>query len=372
MAVYRFFTLKKTVAIIVIVVIVAAVGIYILSQDGGAPLGNPPSADFTFDVSGPTVSFTSISTDADGMIVQCSWNFGDGATSSAQNPTHQYDHAGTYTATLIVTDNDGNTDSISKTVTITTTQQPQDSDGDGYTDDVDAFPYDSSEWLDSDNDGYGDNSDAFPYDATEHLDSDGDGVGDNKDAFPYDPSETKDSDGDGIGDNADIDDDNDGYNDNEDYLPYQNAKLRISISKFQIKDEVDGWPYNSIRAQVYFEIYIDGTKIVRAPSEGKGNIWDVDVGELKTVNWDYTYDVPDGTLTHEVNIRMYDEDGGGFDDDLLDIDGHDNTKGCTIAYNIVTGEWTGDDMDGITDGSDDGTQYSDDDDAYLEYNIITV
>jgi hypothetical protein len=44
----------------------------------------------------------------------------------------------------------------------------------------------------------------------------------------------------------------------------------------------------------------------------------------------------------------------------------------TIYYNIVTGELTGDDNDGITDGSDDGSGSSDEDDAYLEYNIESV
>jgi len=39
-----------------------------------------------------------------------------------------------------------------------------DSDGDGYTDDVDVFPNNASEWKDTDGDGYGDNSDSSPYD----------------------------------------------------------------------------------------------------------------------------------------------------------------------------------------------------------------
>jgi hypothetical protein len=32
-----------------------------------------------------------------------------------------------------------------------------DTDGDGYTDDIDAFPYNPNEWLDTDGDGMGDN-----------------------------------------------------------------------------------------------------------------------------------------------------------------------------------------------------------------------
>ena len=80
----------------------------------------------------------------------------------------------------------------------------EDSDGDGVADDIDLFPFDSSETNDSDGDGVGDNSDAFPFDADEFNDFDKDGVGDNFDAFPFDADETHDSDGDGVGDNSDI------------------------------------------------------------------------------------------------------------------------------------------------------------------------
>src|SRR5207249_1197020 len=41
------------------------------------------------------------------------WNFGDGSTSSVQNPTHTYAAAGTYAVTLQVTDKDGGIGSAS-------------------------------------------------------------------------------------------------------------------------------------------------------------------------------------------------------------------------------------------------------------------
>jgi hypothetical protein len=103
-----------------------------------------------------------------------------------------------------------------------------DDDGDGFNDNVDAFPYDPSEWADTDGDGVGDNADAFPDDPTETRDTDGDGVGDNGDAFPNDPAETVDTDGDGVGDNGDAfpndpsdtaDTDGDGVGDNADAFP---------------------------------------------------------------------------------------------------------------------------------------------------------
>jgi len=50
------------------------------------------------------------------------------------------------------------------------------------------------------------------------LDSDGDGVSDELDAFPFDSSESLDTDGDGTGNNADLDDDNDGYSDQQEAI----------------------------------------------------------------------------------------------------------------------------------------------------------
>ncbi|RLF39531.1 MAG: hypothetical protein DRN21_03455, partial [Thermoplasmata archaeon] len=43
----------------------------------------------------------------DGTIVNWTWSFGDGNVSHAQNPSHQYTDAGTYTVNLTVRDDDG-------------------------------------------------------------------------------------------------------------------------------------------------------------------------------------------------------------------------------------------------------------------------
>lgn len=87
----------------------------------GAPTGGntPPTANFTFTTAGLTASFTDTSTDSNGSIAARSWNFGDGSTSTAQNPTRTYAAAGTYTVTLTVTDNGGATATTSKQVTVT-------------------------------------------------------------------------------------------------------------------------------------------------------------------------------------------------------------------------------------------------------------
>jgi PKD repeat protein len=68
---------------------------------------------------GQAVSFSSSgSYDSDGSIVSYYWQFGDGATSTAANPSHTYAVAGTYNVTLTVTDNGGLTDDDATTATI--------------------------------------------------------------------------------------------------------------------------------------------------------------------------------------------------------------------------------------------------------------
>ncbi len=60
------------------------------------------------------VYFTSSST---GSITSYAWTFGDGGTSSSQNPSHTYNSAGTYTSRLTVT-GPGGSDSKTKTITV--------------------------------------------------------------------------------------------------------------------------------------------------------------------------------------------------------------------------------------------------------------
>jgi PKD repeat protein len=78
----------------------------------------PPSAAFSVSQNNLTVNFTDNSSDSDGSIVSRSWNFGDGTTSTATNPSKTYSTGGTYTVTLTVTDNDGASSSTSSNVTV--------------------------------------------------------------------------------------------------------------------------------------------------------------------------------------------------------------------------------------------------------------
>ena len=68
---------------------------------------------------GETANFTDISIPAiNGVVNSWQWAFGDGATSTAQNPNHAYSSAGTYNVQLIVGTDVGCSDTITKTVVV--------------------------------------------------------------------------------------------------------------------------------------------------------------------------------------------------------------------------------------------------------------
>lgn len=116
---------------------------YILNN--ATPTNNDPVAGFSYStsVSNLIADFTDNSTDSDGIIVGWSWDFGDGSTSTVQNPSHTYAADGTYTVTLTVTDDQGATGSSSQDLSVCL-----DSDGDGVCDTQDQCP------------GFDDNEDA--------------------------------------------------------------------------------------------------------------------------------------------------------------------------------------------------------------------
>ena len=64
---------------------------------GCSTSGNqPPVAGFTYFANDLNVAFTDQSSDPDGSITAWHWDFGDGNSSTEQNPTHTYT-AGSYT-----------------------------------------------------------------------------------------------------------------------------------------------------------------------------------------------------------------------------------------------------------------------------------
>ena len=82
-----------------------------------------PVASFIYSPQYPTIEDTitfdaSSSYDPDGNITAYNWDFGDGNTSSGEIVTYRYTTAGTYTVTLTVANNEGETNSISKDIFI--------------------------------------------------------------------------------------------------------------------------------------------------------------------------------------------------------------------------------------------------------------
>jgi PKD repeat protein len=81
----------------------------------------PPFADFSgTPTSGDAPLDVAFSDSSTGSVDSWSWDFGDGGTSTAQNPSHTYPAAGTYTVSLTVT-GPGGTDTTTKTNYITVT-----------------------------------------------------------------------------------------------------------------------------------------------------------------------------------------------------------------------------------------------------------
>ncbi len=81
-----------------------------------------PIADFTYTPQQPTdldtITFADASNDPDGSIVSWLWDFGDGNTSTEQNPTHKYADNGTYVVKLTVTDDKGATSYTTKIIEV--------------------------------------------------------------------------------------------------------------------------------------------------------------------------------------------------------------------------------------------------------------
>ena len=73
------------------------------SQNDWNLLINNPIANFSDAISGYTATFTNLSTSINNTL-NYFWDFGDGNTSSIQNPSHTYTTSGTYTITLITSD----------------------------------------------------------------------------------------------------------------------------------------------------------------------------------------------------------------------------------------------------------------------------
>jgi len=81
---------------------------------------NSPTADFSFSVLGNDLSLNNTSSSALNSPLTYSWNFGDGNTSTLENPTHTYSSGGVYNVQLRVNDCQF-TDSVHYAIQIQTT-----------------------------------------------------------------------------------------------------------------------------------------------------------------------------------------------------------------------------------------------------------
>lgn len=86
-----------------------------------------PTAAFSQATStcvGYEVSYTDLSTPGQTAITDWLWDFGDGNTSTLQNPTHSYQNPGTYNVTLFITDGNNCTSEEFKSNVITVAASP--------------------------------------------------------------------------------------------------------------------------------------------------------------------------------------------------------------------------------------------------------
>jgi len=161
------------------------------SPPPGNTTNNPPIVNANgpyYGLVNQTIFFdASKSDDSDGYIVEYSWDLGDGTTIQTQNvrTSHAYSNVGNYTVKLIVTDDDGATNSTTTIAYISI----DDTDGDGWSDEAEnnygTDPNNSTDYPpDNDKDGIPDSVDP---------DDDNDGLTDDvEDIIGTDP--TNDSD----------------------------------------------------------------------------------------------------------------------------------------------------------------------------------
>lgn len=114
---------QNKVRILRVVIGLAVIASLLVLVTGCWPFNTAPTASFTVSATSGeaplTVNFSAIlSTDSDGIIVKYEWDFGDGGSGSGKSASHTYAAAGTFTAVLLVTDDNGAQATAQKTITV--------------------------------------------------------------------------------------------------------------------------------------------------------------------------------------------------------------------------------------------------------------
>jgi lysophospholipase L1-like esterase len=87
--------------------------------NGAPPPNQPPTASFGYACAELACTFDgSGSSDSDGTVVAYGWTFGADGSGTGAQPAHTFSAAGTYGVTLLVTDDDGATGSVTQQVTV--------------------------------------------------------------------------------------------------------------------------------------------------------------------------------------------------------------------------------------------------------------
>ncbi len=94
--------------------------LFVIGCDDDDIMDNEPYTLFTFEASDLTVAFQNATVDGP---VSFNWDFGDGNTSTDENPTYTYTDGGTYTVVLTATNESGE-DQFERSVTVTAPAPP--------------------------------------------------------------------------------------------------------------------------------------------------------------------------------------------------------------------------------------------------------
>ena len=119
-----------------------------------APPNRLPEADFSYRCDHLSCTFdASSSADADGLLTQWIWNFGDGGEASGAFVSHDYESSGTFTVTLRIADNEGASDNRSRTVSVSMQEQPNQAPNASYSYSCDKLFCEFNATASSDSDG---------------------------------------------------------------------------------------------------------------------------------------------------------------------------------------------------------------------------